>query len=251
MKAVILQSNYLPWKGYFDLIHEADRFIFFDEVKYTKNDWRNRNRIYSASGLQWLSIPLPRNSVHLKISEVKIPNTDWQKRHFKMVRYAYQSAPFFHQLEPFLDEFYAGRCWGSLSALNQFILETVSEWLGIKTQFLNSSDFDLQGERVARLVDLLQKVGANEYLTGPSAENYLQGQEFLFAEKGIKLTYKNYSGYPAYRQQRSPFVHEVSVLDMIANLKREEIGRHIWGWRERVQARAAKGTAWDSSAQRS
>lgn len=249
MKAVILQSNYLPWKGYFDLIHEADKFIFYDEVKYTKNDWRNRNRIYSPSGLEWLSIPVSKEAVRLKISEVKIPDTEWQKKHLKTVRYAYQSAPFFRQLESFLVEFYNQRCRGSLSALNRFAIETLSEWLGIKTQFLNSADFTLRGDRVARLVDLLQQVGADEYLTGPSAKDYLAGEESLFSEKGIKLIYKDYSGYPIYPQQRSPFVHQVSIIDMMANLKCEEIGWHIWGWRG-SQA-AAKGPVTDSRFQRS
>ena len=238
MKAVVLQSNYLPWKGYFDLIHEADVFIYYDEVKYTKNDWRNRNRIYSPNGLQWLTVPIPRNSTHLKISEVKITDPYWQKRHFKTLQGAYQSAPFFSQLAPLLEAFYLERKWESLALLNRFAIEKISGLIGIETQVLDSADFDLSGNRVDRLLDLLIQAGANEYITGPAAKDYLEGKESLFAEKGIKLNYKDYSGYPAYRQQRSPFVHEVSILDMLANLKREEIGHHIWGWREAVAQRS-------------
>ena len=188
MRVVALQSNYLPWKGYFDLIHEADVFIYYDEVKYTKNDWRNRNQIYSANGLQWLSIPIPKNSVKQKISEVKILDPYWQKRHFKSLLCAYHSAPYFSQVEPLLKEFYLQGKWESLTELNRCLIERISRFLGIETRFLNSADFCLPEGRVVRLLELLTQVGAREYITGPAAKTYLQGKESFFADRGIKLT---------------------------------------------------------------
>src|SRR3954469_1788276 len=92
MKVVVLQSNYVPWKGYFDLIHDADLFIFYDEVQYTKNDWRNRNRIVTKNGPQWLTIPIPHEAVHQKISEVLLPKDgDWQKLHWKSLFFGYKA----------------------------------------------------------------------------------------------------------------------------------------------------------------
>src|SRR4051812_45940055 len=99
MKVAVLQSNYVPWKGYFDLIHDVDLFVFYDEVQYTKNDWRNRNRIYTKNGLQWLTIPVSRDSVHQKISEVKLPSNSWREQHWKSLAFGYAQAPHFTQLE--------------------------------------------------------------------------------------------------------------------------------------------------------
>src|SRR5213075_1126236 len=103
MKVVILQSNYIPWKGYFDLIHDADVFVFYDEVKYTKNDWRNRNKIYTKNGLQWLTIPIGNEAVKSKISEVGLTSSQWQSQHRKAIELGYANAKYFEQLEPVLD----------------------------------------------------------------------------------------------------------------------------------------------------
>src|SRR6185436_12370323 len=100
VRAVVLQSNYLPWRGYFDLIQNADVFVFYDEVQYTKNDWRNRNRICSKNGVQWLTIPISRDAVKLKISEVHLPDARWQEDHFQTLRHSYKPARFYEQIEP-------------------------------------------------------------------------------------------------------------------------------------------------------
>nr|MCU0390445.1 WbqC family protein [Thermoflexibacter sp.] len=104
MKVAVLQSNYLPWKGYFDIIGSVDAFIFYDEVQYTKNDWRNRNKLYGANGEFWLTIPIDKNAVKQKISEVKIGNSTWQSQHFKSIYLTYKRAPYFSQIEALLHE---------------------------------------------------------------------------------------------------------------------------------------------------
>lgn len=229
---VILQSNYIPWKGYFDLIHDADEFIFYDEVKYTKNDWRNRNQIYSKNGLQWLSIPISKEAVKLKISEVEIPNSEWQELHFKTLWLTYKKAAYFHQLEPILTYLYQENNWNHLSELNHKSIEYISNWLGIESKLTNSADYPLQGDRVERLVNLLEHVKATRYISGPSAKDYLGKDELeMFNSKGIQVDFKSYSGYPEYNQLNSPFTHGVSILDMIANVPKEEIPNLIWGWR--------------------
>lgn len=228
MRVVVLQSNYLPWKGYFDLIHDADAFVFYDEVKYTKNDWRNRNRIYSKNGLQWITIPIAKDAVKLKISEVSIDAQGWQDLHFDSLYFAYKRAPFFAQLEGFLVDFYKKRTWGRLSELNQHTIIAFSEFLGIKTRFLDSANFSLKSSRLERLIDLLKQVGTTEYISGPSAKGYLEGHEHLFEESGIKLTYKDYAGYPPYQQLKSPFENSVSIVDLIANIERDLIPDYIW-----------------------
>jgi hypothetical protein len=200
MRAVVLQSNYLPWKGYFDLIREADTFVYYDEVQYTKNDWRNRNRICSKNGVHWLTIPVTRQAVKLKISEVPLPDARWQQEHFKTLSQSYRQAPCYQQIEGLLSDFYLSRTWTSLSELNRNCIESISGLIGLQTTFLNSRDFVLGGDRVERLVSLLRQIGADEYLSGPSAREYLAGSERLFDDAGIKLRFKTYQGYPEYKQ---------------------------------------------------
>lgn len=228
MKAVILQSNYITWKGYFDLIHDADIFVFYDEVKYTKDDWRNRNKIYTKNGIRWLSIPVYRDAVKQKISEVIIKDSRWQEKHFKSIYLGYKSAPFFSQLEPVIVDIYKSNEWKYLSEMNQYVTKKIATILGIKTPFVNSKDYVLHTDRMERIYGLLRQVGADEIITGERSKNYLgdKGEE-LFLSNGFKLTYKKYK-YPAYKQLSNPFRNDVSILDLIANIKLDEIKNYIW-----------------------
>jgi len=228
LKVVILQSNYLPWKGYFDLINDADIFVYYDEVQYTKNDWRNRNKIYTINGEQWITIPISKEAVKQKISEALITDKFWQELHFKSIYLAYKRAPYFHQLEPLINEVYIDKKWDSLSNLNRFLIEKISKMIGINTQFVDSKNFDLSSERTERLISILKQLNATEYISGPAAKNYLQNSENIFSENNIQLTYKNYSNYPTYKQLNNTFSHNVSIIDLIANIKLEEIKNYVW-----------------------
>jgi len=232
VKTVVLQSNYIPWKGYYDLIRDADIFIYYDEVQYTKNDWRNRNRIYTKNGLQWLTIPISAEAVKLKISEVEIKDPHWQGLHYKTLSLGYGKAPFFHQLKPLLEETYIQQQWKNLSVVNRFLIEKISALIGIETTFKDSKDFILEGDRVERLINLLKQSGTTTYISGPAAKEYLEGYEDRFAENNIELQYKDYSGYPAYMQMKEPFENYVSIVDMLANIELNEIKNYIWGWRK-------------------
>jgi hypothetical protein len=228
----VIQSNYIPWKGYFDLIRNADLFVHYDEVQYTKNDWRNRNRIYSKNGLAWLTIPISRQAVHGPISAVELGSSDWQDLHFKTLQQAYGRARYFGQLLPLMEQGLLAQRWRRLIDVNRFWMKAVSELIGIRTAFVDSKDYVLQGSRVERLLGLLRTVGATEYITGPSARDYLSESELLFEQAGIRLTYWDYQGYPEYTQMRAPFEHYVSIVDLLANVELAEIPRHIWGWRK-------------------
>src|SRR5262249_18719018 len=151
----VLQSNYVPWKGYFDIIHDVDTFVFYDDVQFTKNDWRNRNRIKTAQGIQWLSVPVG-GDIHRSIREVEIPDPRWQRKHFETLRQNYAKAPHFAYVEPLLEEVYVRRTWPMLSELNQFLITTIShDYLGLATQFDDSARYPLKGARQERLLELL------------------------------------------------------------------------------------------------
>jgi hypothetical protein len=218
----------VPWKGYFDLIHDADVFVFYDEVQYTKNDWRNRNKIYTKNGLQWLTIPVNKEAVNGKISEVKL-NPDWQELHFKSLYLGYKSAPHFSQLEPLILDYLQEKKWDSLKELNQYLIQKIAKMLGCNTVFLDSANYNLQGDKIEKLIDLISQIGGKEYISGPSGKNYLSEAHALFESKNIKLSFKEYPQFVPYKQLKEPFENAVSILDLIANVQLSEIPNHIWG----------------------
>jgi len=214
-RVAILQSNYVPWKGYFDLLNSVDDFIFYDEVQYTKNDWRNRNRIKTAQGVQWLTIPVRQEKLTQKIRETRVFETDWGRRHWRTLAQAYARAAFFDLYKADLEELYQNPGSDFLSDINQLFIRTINRLLNIRTHLHSSASFDVRGDRTARLVQLVQAVGGTEYISGPAAVAYLDADQF--AQAGIGLTWMSYEGYSEYRQLHGPFEHRVSILDLLLN----------------------------------
>jgi hypothetical protein len=228
-RVAVLQSNYVPWKGYFDIIHDVDLFVFYDDVQYTKNDWRNRNRIKTADGAQWLTVPTGAD-INRRICDVRLPDVRWAHKHWSTLQQAYSRAPYFDQYKAFLRDVYLGRRWDTLSELNQYLITCISrEQLGLATRFADSREFDVEGSKFERLVNLLVKLKADVYVSGPSARSYIESDRL--SEMGIELIYKSYEGYPEYRQRFPPFEHSVSILDVLFNVG-PDAPHYIWGWRE-------------------
>ncbi|WP_339274830.1 WbqC family protein [Paenibacillus sp. FSL W8-0426] len=228
-RTAVLQSNYIPWKGYFDIINDVDTFIFYDDVQYTKNDWRNRNKVKSATGAQWLTIPV-NNSNDSLICEVLLPNSNWNVKHFKTISALYSKAPYFKIYKDFLEHVYLERKWCSLSELNQYLIQYISkELLGISTTFKDSREFNSEGKKLDRLLDLLHKSGTDLYVSGPAAKDYID--DGRFEEEGIKLVYKDYKHYPEYNQFHPPFDHYVTIFDLLFHTG-PDASYYIWGWRE-------------------
>ena len=228
-KVVVLQSNYIPWKGYFDLIHDADLFIFYDDLQYTKRDWRSRNKIKAAGGAEWITIPAGSDTNRL-ICEVELKETGWQQKHWKTLVQNYRSCPHFERYQQFFEDFYLGRQWTNLSQMNQYLIRQVAiEYLGIRTKFEDSRVFNLSGQKQDRLLELVSKVGTERYISGPAAKSYIEPGRF--EEAGIELVWKDYSGYPEYPQRFPPFEHGVSILDLLFNVG-PDAAWYIWGWRE-------------------
>ena len=227
----INQSNYLPWKGYFDLIHGADIFVFYDDVQFTKNEWRNRNRIKTATGTQWITIPVG-DAIHRLICDVAIRDCRWQIKHWKTISQVYGNASHFKTYRPFFEDLYLGRQWDNLSRLNQYVITTIArDFLGIKTRFLHSSDYPRTGVKQDAVISLLKVLGAKRYVSGPAAKAYLQPSRF--EQEGIELSWKEYSGYPDYPQFHPPFEHNVSILDLLFHAG-PDAAYYIWGWREKA-----------------
>ena len=226
-RVAILQSNYIPWKGYFDIIHEVDEFIFHDDLQYTKQDWRNRNRIKTPAGPAWLTIPVG-GSEHRRICDVELPSGSWAAEHWRRIAAAYGAAPFFDRYGPLFEEIF-GRPWQYLSDLNQHLVRTIAhDLLGLTTRFRDSRELDLHSRREQRVLDILEQTGADVYVSGPAAKAYLDPAHF--AERRVELVWMRYDGYPEYPQFHPPFVHEVTILDLLFHTG-PQAPRYIWGWR--------------------
>lgn len=217
-KVAILQSNYIPWKGYFDMINSVDEFIFYDDMQYTTGDWRNRNKIKTPNGLKWITIPVfSKGSLqtNLKIKDTLISDINWAKKHWNIILQNYKKAPFFSLYKDIFEELYLKSDEKYLSEINHKFIYTINDILGIKTKVSSSTSFNLIDGKTERLVDLIKQVGGSEYISGPAAKDYIDAK--LFEEENIKLTWMDYSGYKEYPQLYMPFEHGVSILDLLFN----------------------------------
>jgi hypothetical protein len=211
-----VQSCYIPWKGYFDLVNSVDEFILYDDRQFTKRDWRNRNRIKTVQGAHWLTIPvLTKGLYHQRIDQTLISEPDWTQRHWKAILHSYATAPYFDTYRDLIAELYLAVTDRRLSVVNRRFLEAICEVLGVMTRFSWSTDYSVEGDKTERLVALCRAAQATVYLSGPLARDYLK--EELFARHEIELRYFDYSGYPEYEQLHPPFDHAVTILDLLFN----------------------------------
>jgi len=212
----VVQSNYIPWKGYFDLINMVDEFILLDDVQYTKRDWRNRNLIKTQSGLKWLTIPVQVKGKFLQtIKETRISDVSWGRSHWKTIVQNYSKARHFKRYADIFERLYLEGEEQYLSRVNFKFINAICYLLGIKTKISFSMEFNLVGEKTERLVALCEQAHTVEYISGPAARSYLN--EELFKKHGIAVRYIDYSGYPEHQQQFLPFEHRVSIIDLIFN----------------------------------
>ncbi len=213
-KCAILQSNYIPWKGVFDMINQVDTFVFLEDVDYTKRDWRTRNKIKSTNGDVWLYVPVKKAPRGTKIHQIEISQDEnWQEKHYKTIVASYKKAPFFDQYAHLLEEIYLQSKWSRLSEFNIFVTKKISNLLGIKTKFINSIELGIGGCKDDKLIEICKAVGADCYLSGPAAKDYIIDDKFYNAS--IQLSYLNYGPYPEYKQLHGQFDHYVSILDVI------------------------------------
>lgn len=213
----IVQSSYIPWKGYFDLLRRSDIFILYDNVQYTRRDWRNRNIIKTPQGPIWLSIPVKvKGKYHQLISEVETVDQDWPIRHWKTIEMSYRSAPYFEEMRlPIHSLFEECRSVCKLSDVNSIFINGLAKLIGLNTTILRSSDYKKICGKTENLVQLCMEFNAHTYLSGPSAKNYLD--ESLFESSGINVHYMDYSKYPTYPQLHGAFDHQVSIIDLLMN----------------------------------
>jgi len=215
-KIAILQSNYIPWKGYFDLINMVDEFVLYDDMQYTRRDWRNRNKIKTPNGLIWLTIPVEvKGKYFQKISETKVNEKDWAKKHWQSITHNYSKSKYFKDYKDIFEELYLNCHEEYLSQINYNFIVAINKILGIKTKIRWSSEFELIDGQTEKLLGICKDCDADIYLSGPAAKDYFD--EELAKKENIQIEWMDYSGYQEYNQLFPPFEHGVSILDLIFN----------------------------------
>ncbi|MFT4162415.1 WbqC family protein [Shinella sp.] len=215
-KIAIVQSNYIPWKGYFDMIAAVDEFILYDDMQYTRRDWRNRNKIKTPQGLQWLTVPVNvKGKYHQTIRETRLDDQAWRETHWKSLSYNYGKAPYFSEISHLLEPVLLKGQQVFLSDLNRDLLIAICIYLGITTRIRCSSEFALREGKSERLLGVCLDAGAEIYVSGPAARDYLDSTIFTLA--GISVEWFDYSHYREYPQLWGAFEHGVSILDLLYN----------------------------------
>jgi hypothetical protein len=215
-RVAISQSNYIPWRGWFDMVRRADHFVLYEDVQYTRRDWRNRNRIKGHDGPFWLTIPVElgdRNEQMLR--DTRVANNRWRAKHWNSIVHTYRKSPGFDRFETELKSLYLDNDDVMLSHINERFIRWTCGVLGIQTPITRSCDYDLVDGPTARLADLCTQLKATTYLSGPAAKDYLDRDRF--ADAGIEVEWMQYEGYPPYSQQGTPFEPGVSILDLLLN----------------------------------
>lgn len=217
MKVLITQPNYIPWRGYFYAINLADVFVVYDDVQYTRRDWRNRNLIKTPIGLQWLTIPVQTKGKYLqKINETAIADPHWAARHWKTLHLNYAKAPHFATVASVFENLYQTMVNQTLlTKVNLTFITAICNLLYIKTPIVLSSQFELKGTKSEKLAHICKQLGATEYLSGKAAMEYLDVD--LFSQLNISVTWLQYNHLPPYRQLYPPFEPHVTVLDLLFN----------------------------------
>lgn len=227
MRCAVIQPSYLPWRGYFHQIQKSDVFVFYDDVQYDKHGWRNRNRIKTAMGPRWITVPVRARGAKvtgLPVNQVRIADEPWAAKHLTTIAQSYAGAPYVDRclsvIEPHLS-----RGHDMLAELTIGLTIALAGELRIETEFVRSSDLGVGGAKTERLLAVLERVGATHYISGPSASGYLD--ESRLTEAGISLEYMTYD-YPEYRQLHPPYEPQVSIVDLLA-MEGERAPSLIWG----------------------
>jgi hypothetical protein len=212
---VILQPGYLPWLGFFDQMCKSDVFVIYDDVQFDKHGWRNRNRIKTPQGVQWLTIPVLTKGRGKQINkDVLINNADrWSNRHISALIQNYSKAPFFQSYIGLFEEIYA-RNWKYLIDLNMAVIRGLMREIGLERKIVFSSELGIPGGKTDRLVAMCANLGAQTFLEGDAGQSYLD--DSLFRANHIRVEFHRYN-HPVYRQLYGDFVSHLSVVDLLLN----------------------------------
>lgn len=218
MKGTIMQPTYLPWMGFFEMIDATDIYVVFDHVQFVKKYWDQRNRIKTANGVIWLTIPVHNAPQETRICDVKVSydNGNPLEKHWKTIALSYKKAPYFNEYKSIFEKIYSKE-YSLLRDLNIELIETVCAILGIKTKIMFSSKMDLGDKdmnRTERVVNLCKKTGITKLYDAKGAQDLLDTS--LFKKEGIEIIFQDFQ-HPEYPQLWGEFIPYLSVIDLLFN----------------------------------
>ncbi|HAZ10378.1 MAG TPA: hypothetical protein DCY56_04655 [Candidatus Omnitrophica bacterium] len=221
VKAAIMQPTYLPWLGYFDIVDQVDKFVFLDDVQLVKRSWQTRNRIKTAQGELFLTIPIKKATKRddtLICNAVISEDEPWKERHVRSIELAYKKAPYFDLTFPFIKKIIFNE-EKKLSDYNIYIIKQIAAKLGLRTDFICSSELKgISGKKDARLVSICKYIGCDEYVAVQGSAAYIEKESpgGNFTKNNLKFLYHNYE-HPAYDQINGNFISFMSVVDLFFN----------------------------------
>lgn len=221
MRVAIHQPQFMPWLGYLDKIDQADLFVVLDSVQFRKNEWQNRNRIRTAQGWQWITVPV-LHKFGQRLDEVRInQQRDWKGRHLRALEIHYRRAPHRDRYLKGLREIYQ-HSWDRLTDVNLAVIRWLLDAFGIKTPLRLASEMRLRNEPTDRLIDICHTVGAMQYLAGQGAAHYMDRTRF--EASGVQLQEQHFR-HPIYPQCYEPFVPGMAAIDLLLTCGDEAISR--------------------------
>jgi hypothetical protein len=214
MIVAVHQPQYLPWLGYFDKIDKADIFVLLDTVQFKKNEWQNRNKIKTAQGWQWLTVPVTYKYPQL-INEVMINNrVNWQHKHRQALLSNYKKAPYYDDIEDKLRDILSSS-WEYISELNIEALKRLVAVLGIDTEIYVASELGAFPEDPdERLVAITKHFDAGMYLAGIGGKGYMNLD--TYKKSGVEVIFQDFK-HPVYGQLFGEFEPFMSIVDLIFN----------------------------------
>ena len=207
------QPNYLSYTGFFNKIAKCDAFILMDDVAFTRRDFTHRNKIRTAQGWMWLTVPFKHAPLGTSIKDIEINGNGWNKHHWECIRHMYRRAECFSEYAEDLESFYSMN-FDKLAELNISLIKWLLEKLGINTILLKQSEMDIkQGlKKSDLLIEMVKKAGGDTYLSGVGAVDYVDRDKFHAS--GIELVFQDFK-HPTYKQVYEPFIQNMSIIDLL------------------------------------
>ena len=211
----VMQPTYLPWSGFFNLIYQADHFVFLDDAQYSKNSWHNRNQIIIHGEKSWITLPV-QNNIEPIFEKIPIYKSKWNIKHVKTLESNYGRHPYFDDIKPilFIIENFSSE---TLSEINIALIMKMSQLLEIEVKFHLASKVGILGQRSERLVDFSRSFHCDTYLSPVGSKDYLE-QDGIFYNSDINLKYQNFNPVMYEQKGTKEFIGYLSIIDVVANI---------------------------------
>jgi hypothetical protein len=212
------QPNYLPYLGFFDKMRRSDIFVIYDDAQFVKGDFHNRNRIRIYHGFKWLTVPV--EMARLPINEIKIKNEvlwkgdRWSEAHLRDIRDNYKDTPYYDLYESDIEVLYRP-VYEKLIDLNMNLINFLKKAFNIDTKIVFSSEFGLASNATDRLIEIVEAVGGEVYLSGAGGRDYLDIVKF--ENRGINVEFQDFK-HPVYRQRYEGFIPDMAAVDILFNV---------------------------------